>query len=59
MQDNGIGLTVQAERINNQRFADDIDMTEESLNQISENVGEVERTGSKARLKINTGKTKK
>ena len=58
VQDNGTGITVQGERINNLRFADDIDMIEESLDQLRENVGELEKTGSKAGLKISTGKTK-
>ena len=56
--DNGTGITVQGKRINNVRFADDIDMIEESLDQLRKNAGELEKTGSKAELKINTGNTK-
>ena len=58
VQDNSTGITVQGERINNLRFADNIDMIEESLDQLRENVGELGKKGSKAELKINTGKTK-
>ena len=51
VQDNGTGITVQRERINNLRFADGMNMIEESLDQLRENVGELEKTGSKAGLK--------
>jgi len=41
IQDNGTGISVQEERINNLRFADDIDLLDESYEKLQENVCEL------------------
>jgi len=38
IQDNGTGISVQEVKINNVRFADDIDMVEESMERLRESV---------------------
>ena len=58
IQDNGTGISVQGERINNLRFADDVDLLEEDFDTLQKNVEALERAGEKANLKINIGKTK-
>ena len=38
IQDNGTGVSVQGEQINNLRFVDDIDLLENSKEKLQENV---------------------
>jgi|SRR6218665_1349781 len=58
IQDNGTGVSVQGERINNLRFADDIDLLEYSHEKLQENVCELNIAAQRAGLKINEDKTK-
>lgn len=58
IQDNGTGISVQGERINNLRFADDIDLIEESCERLRKSVDALEAAGRNAGLRINVGKTK-
>src|SRR6218665_1362721 len=58
IQDNGTGVSVQGERINNLRFADDIDLLEYSHEKLQENVHELNIAAQRAGLKINVNKTK-
>ena len=58
IQDSGTGISVQGEMINNLRFADDIDMIEESWEMLEESVHVLDKAGRNAGLKINVGKTK-
>jgi hypothetical protein len=58
IQDNGTGISVQGETINNLRFADDVDLLEENFDMLQKNVELLDRAGEKANLKINIGKTK-
>jgi hypothetical protein len=58
IQDNGTGIAIQGEKINNLRFADDIDLIEESFEMLQKSVDTLNNAGNKAGLKINIGKTK-
>ena len=53
IQDNGTGVSVQGERINSQRFADDVDLLEISYEKLQENVCGLNIATQPARLKIN------
>ena len=58
IQNNGTGISVQGEVINNLRFADDIDMIEEDRDILEANVKTIDSEGRKAGLEINVEKTK-
>src|SRR6218665_2312086 len=58
IQDNGTEVSVQGERINNLRFADDIDLLDYSHEKLQENVHELNIAAQRAGLKINVDKTK-
>src|SRR6218665_2219189 len=58
IQENGTGVSVQGERINNLRFADDIDLLQYSHEKLQENVHELNIAAQRAGLKINVDKTK-
>ena len=58
IQDNGTGISIQGERINNLRFADDIDLIEESCDMLQKSVRILDEAGNDAGLRINIGKTK-
>ena len=58
IQDNGTGISVQGERINNLRFADDIDLLENDCEKLQRNVNELNTAAQRAGLKINVDKTK-
>src|SRR6218665_3365621 len=51
-------ISVQGERINNLRFADDIDLLEYNHEKLQENVHELNIAAQRAGLKINVDKTK-
>ena len=46
IQDNGTGASVQGEQINNLRFADDIDLLENSSEKLQENVCGLKYSGT-------------
>ena len=52
------GISVQGEKISNLRFADDIDLIEETRDQLQQNVQLLSENAKKAGLKINIDKTK-
>src|SRR6218665_389013 len=58
IQDNGTGISVQGTKINNLRFADDIDLIEDSCETLQDSVRLLNDAGNRAGLKINIGKTK-
>src|SRR5207245_9735570 len=58
IQDNGTGISVQGEMINNLRFADDIDLLEESCVALQNSVKLLREAGIDAGLRINIEKTK-
>jgi hypothetical protein len=58
IQDNGTGISIQGEMINNLRFADDIDLIEESSEALQKNVNLLEEAGRNSSLNINIEKTK-
>jgi hypothetical protein len=58
VQDNGTGISVQGELINNLKFADDIDLLENSCERLQENVCALNTSAQRAGLKINVDKTK-
>src|SRR5207253_4111094 len=57
-QDNGTGISVQGEMINNLRFADDIDLVEESSVALHNCVKLLNEARIEAGLRFNIGKTK-
>ena len=57
IQDNGTGISVQGETINNLKFADDIDLIEESWDALEKNITTLNQAGEKAGLRINIEKT--
>ena len=57
IQDNGTGISVQGEMINNLRFADDIDLLEESCVALQNSVKLLSEAGIHAELRINIEKT--
>lgn len=58
IQDSGSGISVQGLQLNNLRFADDIDMMEESCEMLTASVHELDKAAKNAGLRINVGKTK-
>src|SRR5437870_11484364 len=58
IQDNGTEISVQGEMINNLRFADDIDLVEESCFALQNSVKLLSDAGIEAGLRINIAKTK-
>lgn len=48
IQDNGTGVSDQGIKINNLRFADDIDLIEQSFEKLQENVGLLNDAGNMA-----------
>src|SRR5437870_12447075 len=58
IQDNGTGISVQGEVINNLRFSDDIDLVEESCVALQNSVKLPSEAGIDAGLRINIEKTK-
>src|SRR5207244_3027436 len=58
IQDNGTGISVQGEMINNLRFADDIDLVEKGCVALQNSVELLSEAGIEAGLKINIEKTK-
>jgi len=58
IRNNGTGVSVQGCRINNLKFADDIDLLEESQSQLQDNVTRLHEAGKTAGLHINKDKTK-
>ena len=57
VKDNGTGVSVSGQMINNLKFADDIDLVEEDTDVLQENLRRVNEAGEAAGLKINTEKT--
>ena len=55
---NGSGISIQGERLNNLRFADDIHMIEESSERLADSVKLLDAARKKACEKINVEKTK-
>ena len=53
-----IGISVQGEKINNLRFADDIDLIEEDEERLSGSVNKLNEDAERVGLKINIEKTK-
>ena len=58
IQDNGTGISVQGEMINNLRFADDKDLLEESCVALQNSDNLLSEAGIDARLRINIEMTK-
>ena len=58
IQDNGTGISVQELQINNLRFADDIDLIEDTCETVQDSVRLLNDAGNRAELKVNIGKTK-
>ena len=58
IQNNGTGISIQGEKINNLRFADDTGILEKDRENLWESVCTLSKEGEAARLKINSGKTK-
>src|SRR6218665_686798 len=58
IQDNGTAISVRGIKINNLRFADGIDLIEESCETLQDSVRVLNDAGNRAGLKINIGKTK-
>src|SRR5437870_848373 len=58
IQDNGTGISVQGEMINNLRFANDIDLVEESCVALQNSVKLLSEAGIDAGLRTNIEKTK-
>lgn len=58
IRDSKSGISVNGTQINNLRFADDIDLIEEELEQLQKNIQILKTEGTKAGLKINMKKTK-
>src|SRR5437870_2866686 len=58
IQDNGTGISVQSEMINNLRFADDIDLVEESCVALQNSVKLLSEARFEAGLRINIEKIK-
>jgi len=58
IQIEGTGISVQGERINNVKFADDIDMMEESSEVLIETVLRLEKAEKDSGLRFNVEKTK-
>jgi len=53
IQDNETGISIQGEKINNLRFADDIGMIEENIERLEESVRTLDMAGRNSSLKIN------
>ena len=58
IQNNDTGISVHGYRLNNLRFADDIDLIEERRPTLQANINNLHTAGVAAGLKINIGKTK-
>jgi hypothetical protein len=58
VRNNDTGVAIQGCIINNLKFADDIDLLEESRRKLQENLTRINKAGEAAGLKINIGKTK-
>ena len=58
IQDNGTGVKVQGQRFNNLRFADDVDLLEESCRRLQENFNRLNTAARRAGLRVNVEKTK-
>jgi len=58
IQNNGTGISIQGEMINNLRFADDIDLIEEDFDVLQESIHTLNEAGNRYGLKIHVEKTK-
>jgi len=58
LRDNGTGISIHGYRLNNLRFADDIDLIEERRELLQANINTLHTAGEAAGLRINIGKTK-
>jgi len=57
IRENGTGVSVQGYKINNLKFADDIDLLEEDRDELQENLERINEAGEAAGLEINIEKT--
>jgi hypothetical protein len=57
VKNNGTGVSVHGYRINNLKFADDIDLLEEDRDELQENLTRINEAGEAAGLQINIEKT--
>ena len=57
VRDNGTGVSVQGHRINNLKFADDIDLLEEDGDDLQRNLDQISEAAEAAGLQINIEKT--
>jgi len=57
VRDNGTGVSVHGHKINNLKFADDIDLLEEDRDELQGNLERINEAGEAAGLQINTEKT--
>ena len=57
VRDNGTGVSVHGHKINNLKFADDIDLLEEDRDELQGNLERINEAGEAARLQINIEKT--
>ena len=58
VQNNGTGISIQGEEINNLKFADDIDMLDEDWDLLVKNIQTLDTEGRRAGLEINVEMTK-
>jgi hypothetical protein len=57
IRDNGTGISVHGHKINNLKFADDIDLLEENRDELQGNLEKINEAGKAAGLEINIDKT--
>jgi len=57
IKENGTGIAVHGHKINNLKFADDIDLLEEDWDELQENLKQLNEAGEASGLKINIQKT--
>jgi len=57
IRDSGTGVSVHEQKINNLKFADDIDLLEEDRDELQGNLERISEAGEAAGLQINTEKT--
>jgi len=59
IKENGTGISVHGHKINNLKFANDIDLLEEDRDELQENLKQLNEAGEASGLKINIRKTMK